>query len=540
MAGAVPESTPDAALPRGLPALYAGLLAALLLPWAWIQSQAATHSDLLWLCDALRRLMAGHKMSDYIYETNPPLNLFTYIAPVMLDKWAGLPLHYGLFAFSCAMVALSCAAIYAVVRDWPFLRRWDIWIMLSGFILANTVMTGTQFGERDQYVALGLVPFVLVQIATTYGLPYPKWMKWPVLFCGAVLILLKPHHGLIPTLLLGHRMLARRRWMILRDPDFIALAVTTSLYIAATWFFFNDYVTGILPDVVLLYATLREGKTATVLTLLYFCTLFVLFLFPFLSTGMDRRKKNLILFLTGCAMLSLIPFYVQGMAFTYHLFPALSFAACALALQISWFTQKLLRPGPGLLAALIVLGCFYYTLRPLKPEFPQHGDYAAFPLTQLVQRCKGQPHCSFFMFHPNMGIVHETAHYSGVPFASRFAALWFLPTLLAADTAEAAGTAPPIPFETAHRLRAQFLEMVAQDLMTQKPPLAIIGQDIDVKGHSFDFVAWFSASPAFRAEWAHYKKVDTIEVNYSDYFTGSAYDNGTVIKYDVYARESAD
>ncbi|MBI2234139.1 MAG: hypothetical protein HYU57_03930 [Micavibrio aeruginosavorus] len=479
-------------------------------------------------------------MTDYIYETNPPLNLFTYIVPVMLDKWAVLPLHYGLFAFSCAMVALSCAAIYAILKDWPFLRRHDLWIMISGFVLANTVMTGSQFGERDQYVALGLIPFILLQIATTYGLPYPKWMKWPVFLCGAVLILMKPHHGLIPTLLLAHRMITRRRWAIFFDPDFIALAVTTSLYIAATWFFFNDYATKIMPNVALLYTNMREEKTSAVLALLYLSMLVVLLLFPFLSTGMDQRKRNLILFLTICAMISLVPFYVQGMAFAYHLFPAISFAACAFSLQILWFAQRFLPHAPGLIAALIALGCLFYSVVPLKPDFPRHSDYAAFPLTKLVQRCKGQEHCSFFMFHPNMGVVHETAHYSGIPYASRFAALWFVPPLFAAENAAATGHPPPIPLETARKLRTQFSEMMAQDLMTQKPPLAIIAKDIEIRGKSFDFVAWFSADPAFRAEWAHYKKTDTVEVRYSDYFTGSAYDNGTVIKYDVYARKTAD
>jgi hypothetical protein len=130
-----------------------------------------------------------------------------------------------------------------------------------------------------------------------------------------------------------------------------------------------------------------------------------------------------------------------------------------------------------------------------------------------------------------MGIVHETAHYSGVRIASRFAALWFLPTLL--QTADAKS----LPVEKIETLSTKYASMVAEDLRIHKPALAVIVKDVDIHNRPFDFVKYFSDYASFRAEWKNYEKFDELELAHKDYFTKSEYDNGTVLKYDVYRRK---
>lgn len=522
----------DGAIPFSghLTLIFWVVFAVLLLPWGWIQAQQATHSDLLWLSEAFTRLMEGYKVSEFIYETNPPLNIFTYAAPVLLGKFTGIPVHYALFLYTSGLILLSASAANAILKCWPFLQKRDILITLAFMIIVNTILTGGQYGERDQYTGLALIPFTLMQLAITYRLPYPKALKWPVFLAGAVFILLKPHHGLIPTLLLAHRMIVQRRWTIFKDADFLSLAVMTLLYIGITWLFFPDFISIILPDVVDLYLGMQNMHSTTTFSLIIMYSIMVIAFFPFMIT-MDQRQRNLILFFLAGAVISIIPFYVQGMSFKYHLFPAFTFIACGAGITFQGLISRFLKGNAGLFCTLLLSFSFCYYLKPVNPDFPKHSDYAHLPLTKMIAPCIGQPECTFFMFHANMGIVHETAHYSGVRHASRFAALWFLPTLLEREKN------PSLSSEKTENLRRKYSAMIADDLRLQKPAFAIIARDIEIKEHPFNFVEYFSAYKPFEKEWQNYQKTDSLKLRYSDYFKNSEYDNGKEIEYDVYKRK---
>lgn len=531
MTGSATAPQCDGAAPcsNSLTFVFWAVLAALLLPWGWIQVHQATHSDLLWLSEAFTRLLEGYKVSEFIYETNPPLNMLTYALPVLLGKWTGIPLHYALFFYTSGLILLSAMAAQAILKCWPFLQKRDILISLAFMIIVNTILTGTQYGERDQYVGLALIPFTLMQLALTYRLPYSKALKWPVFLIGAVFILLKPHHGLIPTLLLVHRMIVQRRWTIFKDADFLSLSAMTLLYIGATWFFFSDYIAVILPDVVTLYLGMQDMHSATTYSLLAIYTISVVGFFPFMIQ-IDQRHRSLILFFLACAMASIIPFYVQGMSFKYHLFPAYSFAACGAGMTFLGLVSKIRNGNAALFCTMMLFCVFCYYLKPVNAAYPQHKDYANLPLSKVLAPCIGKEDCSFFIFHSNMGIVHETAHYTGVRSASRFAALWFLPTLL--DMERNPETSP----EKLAGLHNRYSGLMAEDFRLHKPEFAIIAIDLNLRGDDFNFVEYFSSYKPFAEEWAKYKKIDSLTLLYSDYFKGSEYDNGTEIKYDVYQR----
>ena len=496
-----------------------------------MQAQQATHSDLLWLVEAFHRLMEGYKVSEFIYETNPPLNIFTYAIPTLLGKLTGIPVHYLLFLYTSGLILLSAAATHAILRFWPFLQKHDIVIALAFLILVNTFFTGTQFGERDQYTGLALVPFTLMQLALTYKLPYPKWLKWPVFLIGAIFILLKPHHGLIPTLLLAHRMIVQRRWMIFKDADFIALSVMTSLYIGFTWLFFPDFIAVILPDVVDLYFSMKDMRSTTTFSLIIAYTIIVIGFFP-LMIRIDHRHRSLILFFLAAGIVSIIPFYVQGMSFKYHLFPAYSFVACGMGMTFLGLISKISRPNAALFGTLLLFAAFCYYLKPLNPDYPRHNDYAELPLSRLLKPCIGRKDCTFFIFHENMGIINETAHYTGVRMASRFAALWFLPTLVEMEQN------PDTPPENLARIRNKYLGMMAEDFRVHRPEFAVIKTKAEVQETPFDFVDYFTAYPDFAEEWKHYEKSGILELRTGDYFTGSEYDDGDVLLYDVYRRKA--
>lgn len=391
------------------------------------------------------------------------------------------------------------------------------------------MFTSQQYGERDQYVGLALIPFTLMQLAITYKLPYPKALKWPVFLVGSMLILLKPHHGLIPTLLLLHRMIVQRRWTIVKDVDFLSLLMMTSSYIAATWFFFPDFIKIILPDVLDLYLGM-QNKLLTQTVCLFSVYLIAIFGLLAFIANIDRQHRNLVLFFLGGSLICIIPFYVQGMAFKYHLFPSWTFLACGAGIIFMNLIGKITKEPANLFYTLLIFFAFCYYIKPINPYYPKHSDYAHFPLTKILAPCIEKPACSFFMFHTDMGIIHETAYYSGVPHASRFATLWFLPTLL--DNKE------PSAFSLERRkiLQEKYSALVSEDFRLKKPHFLIIAKNIEIKDQPFDFVDFFSAYKPFAEEWKNYEKIGTITLRNADYFTKSEFDTGDAVDHDIYTR----
>lgn len=528
-----PQSKIDAVEPAWFPPVFWLILAVILMPWAWIQAGQAVHSDLLWLSEAFLRVLDGHRMSDFIYETNPPFNLFTYALPVLFAEATGTPIHSALFAYSCGLVILSAWFVHAILRGWAFIGRNDARVATGFFVLLNTISIATQFGERDQYLGMFLVPFLLIQVAMTYRLPLPRGMKWPVLLLGALFIMLKPHHGLIPTILLIHRMLVQRRFItIIRDADFIALASMVLIYVGVAFFFFRDYLTNILPDVLMLYLPMGDKFKAMVHSLLFSYTIIVVGATAFIPP-MARARRNLALFLAGAAILSIIPYYIQGLSFKYHLYPAVSLAACSLAIIIMAFLEWAAPRWRGTaIAALCAFASLCYVQSPLNPDYPTHRDYAELPLTRVLEPCIAEKSCTFLFLHLNMGIIHETAHYTGLRHASRFPTLWFLPTLLKMEKD------PDVDPGTIDRLRREFIGYMSEDIIRHKPLYAIVFKESTVDGvevaENIDFLGYFLKHPDFRAAWSQYEKVDTLTLGYHQYFTKSPYDNGTILTYDVY------
>ena len=167
------------------------VLAFSLLPWIIIQSQNAPHPDLLWICEALGRLLDGRSMVEAAYDPNPPLSFLIYLPPVLATRLFGIPLDLSLFSYTLVTLSLSAISITVILRRWDFLTPHDIAITLGCFILINTIGASVWLGERDQLTGMMLVPFVLMQAALAFRLPYPEKLKWPLLLAGSLFILIR-------------------------------------------------------------------------------------------------------------------------------------------------------------------------------------------------------------------------------------------------------------------------------------------------------------------------------------------------------------
>ena len=506
-----------------------------LLPWFYFRSQQATHSDILWLCDALQRVLAGDKMSDVAFEVNPPLSMLVYILPVLAKSVLHIPLHYAVFTQTFILTVLSTLAVHKILSAWKIFQSVEINIISAGYLLGVTVLTSIYFGERDHLLALGLVPFILIQVSLTYHLPRPKGWTIPTLALGAILILLKPHHGLIPTILLAHRAISQRRLSVVIDADFLSLAIAVLSYLALIFIAFPDFIFVMLPDIVTLY--LAIGNIELALKGLMWITLLSVAIFLISSfVQIPRQQIFLILFLTSCALMSLIPYAVQKMGFFYHLSPAIAFLCAVIPWLFFWVLGREIQSK--YLCSLLTLACAItvtYLLLPINFNYPDHHEFRQKPPAQLIQACPQGQDCSFFMFNKNMGVMHEAAYYTGTFHASRFSSLWFLPALIKTQKNMDKGESGPLSPEKYHSYFHRYAVMLAEDLNKWKPFHLIIWDWKDF-GPDKSFLEYMSQDETFASAMQSYKKTGTLQLDYDDYYQSTKAKDDP-IDYTIYERQ---
>jgi hypothetical protein len=492
-------------------------------PWILQQFHQSIHSDTAWLIIGAERLLSGQSMSAHIYETNPPLSLIFHIPIILLSK-IGISVYYASTIYIGALLALSVYFIHLILSNIPYFEPRQVRVLSAVYIIIVTILAHVDFGQRDHVVIFGLFPFLLVQLCLTYDVKIPALSKWVILILGCFLILLKPPHGLLPALLWLHRLYKTRSVTVFKDPDFIVLFAGSLLYIAICWLVFEDYVTQILPDVLALYISPLQPDI--IKKSVFYLIVGTVLIVTTLAFKFEKKTQNIIIVLFAFAAIALIPFVVQMKGFHYHLMPALTLFSCALFLLAFSVLKLYTSASKASVYSVLLCFCFAYTLSPLNPYYPRHEDYRNFEITKLVSGCA--PECSFFMFTNNIAIVHPTAIYTRTTHGSRFPVYWFLPALLNWD-----GTP-----EKADEYRIKYADMTAQDLSYYKPELLIIGH-FEIIGHEdekFNFVDYFSISPAFNKQLSNYKRTKSIDVNQKEYFAGTSQAFDNVITYDIYQR----
>lgn len=506
-------------------AIYWLLFLLCLGPWFYLRVQQATHSDMLWLGESALRLLDGKSMSEAAYDPNPPLSILIYVLPALAQKFLALPLHIGVQIQAFTILALSSFALLKSLKAFSELSAYSRHILICGYLLLNTVGAGLTFGERDQLIGMVLPPLVAIQLGLTTRTVRPSVWVWLFSMLAALLILLKPPHGLLPAILLLHRVCVQRNLRVLRDPDFVSLSVMTVGYMAAIWIFFRDYIEVILPDMLQYYYP-SSSDPELIRSLLYFLAAFFgVAIFAQLSR-IPAYSKKLIAALSICAVVSLVPAAIQMKGFYYHYLPALGFAVMALLLLIyEWLLRETRHERGSLVTAAAVGLLASYAIVPLDFNYPRHHNYLSLPMPSLV--VEKNTNKSVYIFNDSMSLSHEIPYYADMIHASRFPSLWFLPGLYHAQETHIPGW---------EEERDRYAVMMADDLNTYKPGLVLLLEPgaFDQKIDPLDF---FGKNQHFQSAWSHYSYVQSTTVDEGAYF-GNAVRTKLPREFRVYKRNS--
>ncbi len=521
-----------------------GLVLTLIVPtyvlylWFTIQSQYFSFGNNSWLMVAAERLLAGQSLVDHIYETNPPLSIIIYI-PHIIFSWAmnTAPPIAGFYA-TTTEIAFALLLSTLIIKRFDFLSFNQKTLFLISFLIAITTAAGIFITEREHLIFIWLVPFIICQFAITEKIRLPAYLYIPTLLIGSIMLLVKPHYGLIPATIFLIRMFHHKKiFSIIKDTDFIILSTVTALY-TTSLFTISDYGIHILPHVIQFYPTHSplSQMLAGVIKYISLCVP-LLILEIALSDIKDRSKRFLNLFHI-CLFLSFIPYFVQMKGFPNHIIPIYGFfiisLSASLILRIHRLPPKLECVSPALCMGCILL--FVLNNTPLSTKTMRHKDVEKLEALQYINKHCPSP-CTYFAFHADMEIFNSIGAYTGMVNATRYNSYWWLVTLYYKDhdqNEEIRKNIQPV--------KKKFSISVEEDFKHYKPKLLLIAKELPIGNNYYvDFIDFFSEySDLNKLIETNYIKIDEASFEFKEYYKGtdfSGIEGG--YNYDVYERKNS-
>ncbi len=507
--------------------------------WIIIHIQESMNQDLAYLTNSAMHLLSGEKMSDSYYEINPPLSVIVQTPSALITKYTNIPIYYAVFIQAIIITVFSFLLMFFIIKKLPWLNWQEKLVFFVSYIMANTLMTGIEFGQKDQYIILFLFPLVLLQALATYRIYVSPLLKWSIIIAGGFFILLKPHYGIIPAVMLIHRFLIQRRLSVVFDKDFFFLGVLFFLYLAVIAIFFNDYITKILPDILIFYVSDIQAH-AIIMGLNYG---FIIILFMTLCMFLVKRAQKFILFLFFMSLLSLIPFVIQGKGADYHTMPARTFFICGISiLTISImliifrkiFVKNYIYIAMFLTLTIISFIIYPFFTRPLVRM--SHNEYKQSKIVKLLQKCNNNDYV--FIYDGRSYTAQLSPIYANKKHASRFADFWFIPFFLDIGQAiKQGGDSILSKIELENKIK-KYGDMIAEDINKYKAGIILISpiNYFQMIEQPFMLKSYFSKySDNFKYIWNEYEKIDEVEIDRTPYLAReNIYNKGI---YQVYRRK---
>ncbi len=477
--------------------------------------------DQTWLLYAAKRVASGVQLDGpRLVETNPPLIIWVSLIPVLLAK---------LFHVRPAAMLNACVGVLVVGSTAWSVRVLRVAGVLTGQVLlfvgvcitllAETLVTNADIGQREQLVVILLLPYVFS--AASGAAAHLSIVELCALgVVGGVGICLKPQEVLALAcfeifLALGTRSLRR-----LARPDFLALFLTACLYLLLVRWITPLYLSHTVP---LLGATYWAFGEDTVRTLAGGSpAFFAIFLIALVSCFVLRRRLRhgtLPWGLLGCTTGATIAYLQQHTGWGNHEFPQTAFLILAVSLiaidLLSSFVAKVAQWQLFSLTFFAIAGVCTLVLLPI--VIVHRGHVAAFAAsheslveTTLRTYPAGTP---VYVLSTGLdGFPSVLRH--DLLWGSRYVHLWMLPALAKNEAFEHGGPAPVkvLSPEVLSRISALQRREMTEDLQLWKPAVIIVklcrpeGVCQAMTGLPFDTIGWFFQDPAFAAEWAKYQK----------------------------------
>ena len=472
---------------------------------------AAGH-DQMWLLYAARLMLHGSPIyGPEMFETNPPLILWLSAIPSAMSSLTHLPdTAVGKFLTLVVEFAIGalCLRLLRLIR--PTLSRATVYALLFVYISVVAVMPARDFGQRDHFLVLFLLPYVFAAAVRASGIAIPPVLAAAIgtlALCGVVL---KPHQLLI-FLAIEAFLLSYRHTKLIR-PETVAFVAAGVAFVACARLFAPLYFTDIIPldlDTYWAYGSqplLQLLLDSIQLHILAAVDLILILLAGWRTTAVTTRT----LFIAGIA--GIIGYYLQGTGWYYQQLPALTFLSFALAFALLEMAERLRLTLPAWsprAAAALTLLALALTTHFMNYPFT---DARSFPVdTPDPSLFTGIPPGSAVMtISPTVDDTIQPIFKYHLTLGERGPALVMLPAILRAEDPSHPPKHRLTPARLAELDRIQHQYMV-EDLNRWHPQLILVERCQDPAVHCQvledrhdNLLAWFQRDPAFAAIFSRY------------------------------------
>jgi hypothetical protein len=289
-----------------------------------------------------------------------------------VDRVAGL-LHVRieavLIASIGALVALSLTATDRLIRHVEPNRR----MLLLGYAaLMLMAMPWKHFGQREQIVLIGTLPYAALIAARREGKPLPLLFAASIGTGAALGFALKQYFLIVPVLLELWLIAGRpRSWRPLR-PETVAIVTVGLVYAAALVLLERDFLTDIVPLIRLAYGAFGAPSPSQLFGPFAIVGLATLSFVAVYARRIAGRKATFASALLVAAFGFAAAYFIQFKGWPYHAIPLIGCASLALAAALA--ELAIVPPSMRVLAPALLLLPFGLTAREISASTAPNAD----------------------------------------------------------------------------------------------------------------------------------------------------------------------
>ncbi|TCD16012.1 hypothetical protein [Oricola cellulosilytica] len=325
---------------------------------AWHMFTSGTHADVSWLLTVGERIMAGERLYVDVVENNPPLSVFLYlpfgwlgsVTPVLAEHWTVMGTYVWTIGFGTVALLMSERLGLTTSRE--------RWILVPAGLYVLTLLMPPTFSQREHFGVASALP-LLVLAACRMDLKNdlrPRLVWSAVAGVGAAITMMfKPHYALVflfPYLLAAG---TARSVRVLFTPEILIAAIATVLHGVSLWRLYPEYFSQIVPLMLDVYL-FRHSLVTLVLVMNWIQLVLGVVLAALMMSVAPRRENPLVWALAAGAFGFYCTFLIIGKGWNYHVMPALSLTAMAIAVAgARWILREWasLSIGPPLLTLVM-------------------------------------------------------------------------------------------------------------------------------------------------------------------------------------------
>ena len=295
-----------------------------------IQATGQQIYDNSYLITVAEKVLDGATPYVDVAEVNLPATWLLYMPAVILHKWSGLRAEAFVVVEILALTFASGLATMRVLREAHLDHDIDLNVVNAVALFASLIVWGANFGQREHFAVLCLLPMLAVCAARAAGARLSARTAILAGVLAAVVVCLKPFYALPLGLPILASILIRRSPRTAFAPENCAAALTTLVYYVAVAKLTPAYFTIEMPQLVSVYIV---GRYPLAVILTHPMALYLIAALSVLAYLCWRGRDTRAIMLTASAAGFFLTYVVQGKMSFNHGLPAIHLALVAFGVE---------------------------------------------------------------------------------------------------------------------------------------------------------------------------------------------------------------